>query len=144
MLLLKNVLTLPGRGEAVGRRRRGWQEELLLQNDGVRAKGLTPSAIDHVCPSCQEFDMGGVRRGREGGARAFKSFYHLNGIWQKAGFIFIVSLSLVLLLPPAVTFPLATDIAATRTAQYKSHEICKCPLWGRSLSARLSSLQSIY
>lgn len=31
------------------------EQQELLQNDGVRAKGLTPSAIDHVCPlSCQK------------------------------------------------------------------------------------------
>lgn len=37
----------------------GSGQKELLQNDGVRAKGLTPSAIDHVCPSCQEFVVGG-------------------------------------------------------------------------------------
>lgn len=106
------------------------EQKELLQNDGVRAKGLTPSAIDHVCPlSCQKVCCD---RRWSGAGGAFKSFYHLNGIWQKAGFIFIVS-SPLFPLPPAVTFPFA--LVATRTAQNKSHEICKCPLWS-GLSSR--------
>lgn len=41
---------------------------------------------------------------------------------------------------PLRPFGFATEIVATRTAQNKSHEICKCPLWsGLSLRLRLCS-----
>lgn len=114
------------------------EQQELLQNDGVRAKGLTPSAIDHVCPlSCQKVCCD---RRWSGAGGAFKSFYHLNGIWQKAGFIFIVSSSLFSL-PPAVTPSLMWQQERHKTNHTKFVNV---PCGADSLRAAPSSLQSIY
>lgn len=114
------------------------EQQELLQNDGVRAKGLTPSAIDHVCPlSCQKVCCD---RRLSGAGGALKSFYHLNGIWQKAGFIFIVS-SPLFPLPPAVTPSLMWQQERHKTNHTKFVNV---PCGAASLRAAPSSLQSIY
>lgn len=131
MLLLKNVLTLRGRGNGSLRSSRSCCRMMAFVRKGWPQAQLT---------TCVRWVARRFVVSVGGAGAAFKSFYHLNGIWQKAGFIFIVS-SPLFPLPPAVTPSLMWQQERHKTNHTKFVNV---PCGAASLRAAPSSLQSIY